>query len=55
VRYSGGESDDASGHESATRDEIARKIAALKGYDFAREYDPSTNYGAASMLRQSAS
>jgi hypothetical protein len=45
VRYSDKESDYTSGHESATRDEIARRLAALKGYDFAGEYDPATDYG----------
>jgi hypothetical protein len=28
------------GHERATRDGIARRLAALKGLDFAGEYDP---------------
>jgi hypothetical protein len=45
VHCSDGESDYASGHERASRDEIAKRIAALKGFDFGGEYDPATNYG----------
>jgi hypothetical protein len=45
VRYSDPESDYPSGHESATRGELARKLAALKGYGFAGEYDAAADYG----------
>jgi hypothetical protein len=31
-------------HEDITRTEIARKLAALKGYDFVGEYDPSARH-----------
>ena len=31
----------AHSHERATRDSIARRLAALKGFDFAGEYDPA--------------
>ncbi|MFL5333031.1 MAG: DUF3182 family protein, partial [Geminicoccaceae bacterium] len=31
----------AHSHERATRDGIARRLAALKGFDFAGEYDPA--------------
>jgi hypothetical protein len=45
VRYCDPESDYPSGHESATRGELAKKLAALKGYDFAGEYDAAADYG----------
>ena len=32
----------AHSHERATRDSIARRLAALKGFDFAGEYDPAS-------------
>jgi hypothetical protein len=32
------------GHEHITRTEIARRLAALMGYDFAGEYQPSARY-----------
>jgi hypothetical protein len=32
------------GHERATRDGIAKRLAALKGFDFAGEYDPACPY-----------
>lgn len=31
-------------HERATRAEIARRLAALKGFDYVGEYDPGTRY-----------
>ena len=31
-------------HESVTRMLLAQKLAALKGYDFAGEYDPASHY-----------
>src|SRR3712207_4134518 len=31
----------AHSHERASRDGIARRLAALKGFDFAGEYDPA--------------
>ena len=34
----------AHGHERATREGIARRLAALKGFDFAGEYDAGTRY-----------
>src|SRR3712207_1824823 len=34
----------AHGHEKATREGIARRLAALKGFDFAGEFDPDTCY-----------
>ena len=33
-------------HERASRNEIARRLAALKGFEFAGEYDPAQNYRA---------
>lgn len=36
--------DYASGHECATRIEIARRLAALKGFEFAGSYDASVRY-----------
>ncbi|WP_151636198.1 DUF3182 family protein [Noviherbaspirillum aerium] len=36
----------AAGHEVATHAEVARRIAALKGCDFAGEFDAQCNYGA---------
>src|SRR5687767_14284720 len=34
----------AHGHEGATQASISRRLAALKGYAFAGEYDPSRRY-----------
>lgn len=34
----------AHGHERATREGVARRLAALKGYDFAGEYDPHARH-----------
>lgn len=34
----------AHGHERATREGIARRLAALKGFDFAGEYDPGSRH-----------
>jgi hypothetical protein len=34
----------AHGHERATRDGIAKRLAALKGLDFAGEYEPTRRY-----------
>jgi hypothetical protein len=34
----------AHGHERATREGIARRLAALKGFDFAGEFDPDARY-----------
>ena len=31
-------------HERATREEVARRLAALKGFDFAGEYDPGSRH-----------
>jgi hypothetical protein len=33
------------GHERATREAIAERLAALKGFAYAGEYDPSARYG----------
>jgi hypothetical protein len=38
--------------EKTTRTCIARKLAALKGYDFAGEYDPAKRYGGGGMRRR---
>src|SRR5215813_8145552 len=32
------------GHEAATREQIARRLAALTGFEFAGEHDPSANW-----------
>ena len=44
VVHSQDQRDYASGHECATRLEIARRLAALKGFDFAGEYDATARY-----------
>jgi Protein of unknown function (DUF3182) len=44
VEYANTDSDGASGHESVTRIAMARKLAVLKGYDFAGQYDPANHY-----------
>jgi hypothetical protein len=41
VLYSSAQDDFACRHEIATRTGIARRLAALKGYDFAGDYDPA--------------
>src|SRR5262249_47215936 len=32
------------GHEAATREQIARRLARLTGFEFAGEHDPSSNW-----------
>jgi hypothetical protein len=44
VVHSMRDAENSRGHESVTRIEIARKLAALKGYDFAGDYDASACY-----------
>ncbi|HUP94396.1 MAG TPA: DUF3182 family protein [Burkholderiales bacterium] len=44
VCYAPGKRSDAAGHEAVTRMGIAKKLAALKRYDFGGEYDPSRRY-----------
>jgi hypothetical protein len=44
VVHSAGGSSRARGHEAVTRTGIARKLAALKGFAFAGEHDPSRRY-----------
>ncbi len=46
VQYSNHELDKASHHESVTRACIADKLAALKGYEYAGEYDAATRHEA---------
>lgn len=36
---------DPQGHEYLTQSEIARQLAAIKGYEFAGEFDPACSYG----------
>ena len=47
VQYSDRNSEPAAEHESVTQAQIATKLAALKGYDFAGDYDPAVRYGGA--------
>jgi hypothetical protein len=44
VAYSCARLDNPQSHESVTRTEIAKRLAALKGYEFAGEYDASARY-----------
>src|SRR5215213_442970 len=44
VCYPRGEHCNASNHEWVTRVEIAKKLAALKRYEFGGEYDPDMRY-----------
>ncbi|HEX2728080.1 MAG TPA: DUF3182 family protein, partial [Beijerinckiaceae bacterium] len=44
VTYSADEHSYADAHERATRDELARRLAGLKGYTFAGEYSPRMRY-----------
>ena len=44
MEYANTNADAASGHESITRTEMARKLAVLKGYDFAGRYDSANRY-----------
>jgi hypothetical protein len=44
VTYSPTDPDPAHGHEGVTRTVISRTLAALQGYDFAGEYEPSRRY-----------
>jgi hypothetical protein len=44
VGYSSTPFSDPSGHEHVSRAEISRKLAALKGFEFAGEYDASVKY-----------
>ena len=44
VTYAPGEARSACNHEQATRERIARQLAALLGYDFKGEYDASIDY-----------
>lgn len=45
MTYAPAEAGAASTHDSATREAIARALAAIKGYAFAGEYDASARYG----------
>ncbi len=44
VQYTDGAADAPGKHESVTRTQIAAKLAALKGYEFAGDYDPARRY-----------
>jgi hypothetical protein len=44
VSYSHSRTRDAREHESVTRTRIAQRLAALQGYDYAADYDPSARY-----------
>src|SRR5437773_2406723 len=44
VTYSLRGTDHARSHEGVTQAAISRTLAALQGYDFAGEYDPSRRY-----------
>lgn len=44
VQYTDSAANPPGKHESATRTEIAVKLAALKGYEFAGDYDPERRY-----------
>src|SRR5438552_9790907 len=44
VTYAPAGADHARAHEKVTQAAIGRALAALKGYDFAGEYDPSRRY-----------
>lgn len=44
VLYVRGEGEFANQHDAATRREVGRRLAALKGFDFAGEHDPKTHY-----------
>ena len=45
VRYSVLDASRPDFHEHVSRNQTARKLAALKGYEFAGDYDPSKHYG----------
>lgn len=44
VKYTDIDAEPPAKHESITRTDIAAKLAALKGYDFAGDYDPERDY-----------
>jgi hypothetical protein len=44
VQYTDGASEPPGKHESVTRTQIAAKLAALKGYEFAGDYDPARRF-----------
>src|SRR5687768_14409662 len=44
VRYPGAGGERQHGHQWATRTSVAKKLAALKGYDYAEEYDPAMRH-----------
>ena len=44
VQYVDKESEPPAKHESVSRAKIAKKLAALKGYDFGGDYDPAHHY-----------
>ncbi len=44
VQYTDGAANPPGKHESVTRTQIAAKLAALKGYEFAGDYDPARRY-----------
>ncbi len=44
VQYPDTRGDRPDGHENVTRTAIAKKLAALKGYDYAGKYDPASGY-----------
>ena len=46
VTYAVGNSGAPDGHEACTRAEIARRLAAVAGFDYAGEYDPGVRYDA---------
>lgn len=45
MRYAGASAANQRTHESASREWVAAKLAALKGYEFGGEYDPQARYG----------
>ena len=45
VTYSGGDATRHGGHEASTRNEIARRLAAVLGFAYAGEYEPLAEYG----------
>jgi hypothetical protein len=46
VTYAAGRHHSRNGHDASTRAEIARRLAALAGFEFAGEYEPGAGYQA---------
>lgn len=44
VQYTDPDCEPPAQHESVTRTKIAAKLATLKGYEFAGDYDPARHY-----------